>query len=49
MYTVITATGFVHVFHIREMVDIYLAAYGGVVIMEQSPTTSVVITDSACQ
>ena len=33
-YTLITKAGFVHVFSIKEMVDIYLAAYGGVVITQ---------------
>jgi hypothetical protein len=35
MYTVITKAGFVHVFTIREMADIYLAAYGGVMFTNQ--------------
>lgn len=34
-YTVITRAGFVHVFYIREMVDIYLAAYGGVLVTDE--------------
>lgn len=34
-YTVITKAGFVHVFSIKEMADIYLAAYGGVVFTQQ--------------
>jgi hypothetical protein len=34
-YTVITKAGFVHVFYIKAMVDIYLAAYGGVLISEE--------------
>jgi hypothetical protein len=34
-YTVITKAGFVHVFYIKAMVDIYLAAYGGVVVTEE--------------
>lgn len=34
-YTVITKAGFVHVFYIRSMVDIYLAAYGGVLVTNE--------------
>lgn len=34
-YIVITKAGFVHVFYIREMVDIYLAAYGGVLVTDE--------------
>jgi hypothetical protein len=34
-YTVITKAGFVHVFYIKAMVDIYLAAYGGVLVSEE--------------
>jgi hypothetical protein len=34
-YTVITKNGIVHVFTMKEMVDIYLAAYGGVVFTQQ--------------
>jgi hypothetical protein len=34
-YTVITKAGFVHVFSVQAMADIYLAAYGGVVITPQ--------------
>jgi hypothetical protein len=35
-YTVITKAGFVHVFHIRALAEIYVQAYGGVVVTPQT-------------
>ena len=34
-YTVLTKQGFLHVFYIKDMADIYVSAYGGVVFTQQ--------------